>query len=177
MQKTNTPIQSLRPPQSLFGLTAHSLLVPPFKPNGMLILGYGEGTVAGLTKMIWGSDVEIDGVDLVHPETNGYSDFFQASADRFVEKECLKRYDYVVVDLYNQDRIPDFVFSDKFVENLSKVCRKILGVNSTFKDFGAWKPYDKHFIVSSVKQVNRDKVLLFDARSHGLSKVPDFAVV
>ena len=158
------PIQSLTYPQELFGLTAHSLLVPPFKPKDMLILGYGEGTVAGLTKMIWG-DVEIDGVDLVMPVNNGYSDFLQMSAERFVKKGCLKRYDYVVVDLYNGDKIPDFVFSDEFVENLATITRKILGINCTFYQWRNFGMYDKHFIVSAVKLVNVDRVLLMDARN------------
>ena len=158
------PIQSLTYPQEVFGLTYHSMLIPPFKPKNMLILGYGEGTTAELTRMIWG-DVEIDGVDLIFPENNGYSDFSQMSADRFIKKECFKQYDYVVVDLYNGAKIPDFVFSNEFVENLSKITRKILGINCTFYQWKNFEMYDKHFIVSAVKIVNEDKVLLFDARS------------
>ena len=164
------PIQYLSFPQELFGMTYYSLLIPPFKPVNMLILGYGNGMIEKLTKMIWGGDIEVDGVDLVNPEVNGYNDFIQMSADTFVKKNCLRKYDYVVVDLYNGSKIPEFVFNDEFVLGLSKITRKILGINCTFHDWKNFEMYDKHFIVSAVKQINHDKVLLFDAKNYEKEK-------
>ena len=158
------PIQSMSYPQELFGYTAHALCVPPFPPADVLMIGYGQGTIAELIKLIWGTQVEIMGVDLVRAETNGYNDFWEGDASKFVNKYCTKRYDFVVVDLYNGKYIPTFVFSEQFVEGLARIARKLLAINCTFYDWNDFKIYDKHFLVDCVKQTNHDKVLFFNPK-------------
>ena len=164
-QITDGIIQSWSFPQENFGYTAHGLLVPPFPPSNALIIGYGQGTVAGLIKLIWGTQVEIMGVDLVKSELNGYDDFWCGDANAFVKKYCLNRYDFVVIDLYNGRLIPTFVFEEEFVKAIAKITRKLLAVNITFYkelDFGI---YGEHFIPDAVKTVNQDRVLFLSPKS------------
>ena len=128
-----------------------------------MILGYGRGQVAELIKMVWGEDVVIDGVDLFLTEgVNGYNDLWHGSADRFLQKVCVKKYDYVVVDIYNGDKIPDFVFTEEFVKGLAQVTKKILGVNATFTEWEQWQIYQKYFDIDVFKRVNHQ---------HGIEKV------
>ena len=63
-QDAEGSIASLEPSESLFGYTYHGHMVPPFMPESMLILGYGEGTIANLTRKVWGLGLKVTGVDI-----------------------------------------------------------------------------------------------------------------
>lgn len=121
-------IQSVHPPETLFGFTVWGNMIPPERPDKMLVLGYGDGTVAGLTRKIWGDSFDVLGVDI-----NGCSIL---SKDRLLVKDALQFvkddeevYDYIVVDLYNGGEICDFVFNREFIGGLARLCSKRVCIN------------------------------------------------
>src|SRR3990167_3921622 len=63
--RQNDTIVSFFHADFLWGYTYHSHCIPPFKPDNVLILGYGKGQIADLIRKIYGSDIKITGVDLV----------------------------------------------------------------------------------------------------------------
>lgn len=153
------PTQSMSHPMEMFGYTEHALMVPPFAPADVLILGQGRGTVSGLIKHVWGEQVKIMGVDLLIPPNESFDDYWEGDANKFVTKYCVKTYDFVVVDLYNGKLIPLFVFEEEFIEALARITRKLLAVNHTFYTMESMKVYGKYFVPDAVKTVNKDHVL------------------
>ena len=112
------------------------------------------------------------GVDVARPDCD-LSDvtFAQMTASRFVHEYKGDPYDFVVVDLYNGNRIPEFVFYESFVDELSRLCGKLLAVNLTFYNFLDFKVFDRRFIIDCVKRVNcgndqddEDKVMFLRRR-------------
>lgn len=132
-------IQSVLPPESLFGFTYHALMIPPFKPSNMLMLGYGNGTVSGLTKKIWGADVKVTGVDRVSPHITIEGDrVLVMDAYKFVTEYAEKydKFDYIAIDLYNGDRICKFICQKDFLKKLKEICSLRLAVNTNnMEDF------------------------------------------
>src|SRR3990167_4427386 len=135
-------IQSIEPPETLFGYTYWSYMIPPEQPKDILILGYGDGTIANLIYKIWGRYKFMGclGIDIREPK-NKYlgHDFIQRDAKDFI-KTCDKRFDYVVIDLYNGDEICDFVFEE---------------------DFGKEIIYDRYFKKEIEKPILNNKVIFF----------------
>ena len=158
--------QSFSNPLATFGYTAHSLLVPPFAPKNMLILGYGGGNIAALTKRIWGEEVKIDGIENNEDGVNlNYDDnVLIYDAESFV-RSCQKQYDYVCVDLYDGKVIPEFVLSPEFILNLARISKKLLGINCTFHNFKEFEVYQKYFLTDCLKVVNDDKALFWINRN------------
>ena len=70
----NGALMSIDPPESGFGYFVWSHLIPPFKPEHTLILGYGGGTCAELMRKIWGDQLKITGVDL-EPHDYKYKEY------------------------------------------------------------------------------------------------------
>lgn len=140
-------IASIYPSEFLWGYTYHSHCVPPFKPESILILGYGRGQVAHLMRKVYGSDLKITGVDLV-PQDYRYTEYKIniCDAQEFV-KQCTAwriikdRFDYIVVDLFDGDKVPDFVFGAEFASGLYQMTKKILCINSLADDFDRLKSY------------------------------------
>ena len=165
--KSRTVQQSMHPPQMLFGYTYHAMMIPPFPPKNMLILGYGWGTIAHLTHRIWNYGINMDAVDIAPQEAESILldeenvvSLLIMDAERFVQG-CKRIYDYVVIDLYNHDRIPKFVFSDSFIEGIRKITGRCLAINCTYYRWDDFKGYSKYFDVDCVKQTNSDQVLFF----------------
>ena len=156
--------QSFEIPEQNFGMTYHALMIPPFPMRSALFLGYGEGNVPALMDKVWPVGCEITGVDIHSPKVEPQI-FFKREAWQFVEWSE-KVYDFVCVDIYKGKRIPDFVFSEKFVDGLAKITGKMLALNCTFYNFKDAKIYDKHFDVDAVKIVNEDRVLFMLPRSY-----------
>ena len=153
-------MQSLEFPEKLFGLTSHALMIPPFPMRSALFLGYGDGTVPALMEKIFPVGCEITGVDVRAPANlRGDVIFFQREAWQFVEWSE-KIYDYVCLDIYQGKRIPDFVFSEKFVDDLARITGKMLAINCTFYKWMDFNVYGKKFIPDACKTVNEDKVML-----------------
>ena len=139
-------IVSFFPSDFLFGYTYHSHCIPPFKPSEILILGYGKGQIADLIRKIYGSDIKITGVDLVRQDYK-YVEYKIKICDacEFV-KSCTdtilkKRYDYIVVDLFDGDKVPDFVFSVEFAVRLKEMTKRLLCLNILQSDFDRLKSY------------------------------------
>ena len=128
-------LHSVWPPESYFGFSMWALAVPPFKPESVLLLGYGFGAIAGLIRKIWGEDFWITGVDLKIPSTNAagkLTNLVEADAFDYVKdvKVCQEQYDYVVVDLFNGAEIPNEVWSKEFADNLARITKKMLCINT-----------------------------------------------
>lgn len=160
----------MTPPEMMFGYTYHGLMIPPF-PGKMLILGWGEGSIAWLTRKVWGEEFPIHGVDLKAPEQPWTEIMARASkntthiickAEDFVKSA--EPYDIVAVDLYVGKEIPGFVFQDSFISDLRRITRKLLIVNATFKEWTDFEPFEKYFAIDAVKKVNRDKVATFNPK-------------
>ena len=124
-------------------------MVPQFKPKDILMLGFADGTTAGLIRLIHGK-VPITAVDIKPCKSNYGVKFFQADAREFI-KTC-NSYDCVIVDLFSdKDEDPsDFIFSEEFVKNLKRICNYLI-INITsendmheyrkvFGRFGSNKP-------------------------------------
>lgn len=141
-------LQSLDPPETLFGFTYHGHCVPPFKPEHTLILGYGKGAIAELMRKVWGNDCKITGVD-IRPFDYKYNEYKIETCDahNFV-KACSdinikKRFDYIVLDVFDTYRnvMPDFLFEAAFVMRLREICTRLLCVNVFLNDVKKMRAY------------------------------------
>lgn len=140
--------KSVYPPTKYLTNGPWIYMVPQFKPENVLMLGYAGGTTAGLIRLLYG-DVPITGVD-IDPCLNLYNvNFIQTDAREYI-KNCPK-YDVVIVDLFSNDSDPsDFIFTREFAENLYKISNYLI-INVTsesdiseyrrlFNRFGSNKP-------------------------------------
>lgn len=128
-------VQSVNPPTKYLTFGCWIYLVPQYKAENILILGYGGGTVAGLIRLLYG-DVPITGVD-IKPCENLYNvEFIQADAKEFV-KDC-KHFDTVIVDLCDDKDICDFVTAKEFVNDLAKIANYIIVNTFHNKDMTAY---------------------------------------
>ncbi len=98
-------------------------LVPQYKPESVLMLGYAGGTTAGLIRKLYG-DVPITAVDIDLNEPLYGETFIQADAEEYV-KTCGK-FDTVIVDLFDGYTECPFVFSEQFVKNLERIGNYII---------------------------------------------------
>ena len=151
-------------PEQLFGYTTHALMIPPIPVQTALILGYGNGVVDHLMQKVWGGTIKVTGVDKIIPK-NIESDalLVEMDANRYLQG-CDHQYDFTVIDLYDGDVIPEFVFTDEFVSLVRAATKKMLAINATVHRWNDFKMYDKYFTVDAVKQVNADKVLFMTVK-------------
>lgn len=98
-------------------------LVPQYKPKDVLILGYAGGTVAGLIKLIYGN-IPITGVDIKSNEDIYNVNFIKADAKKYI-KTC-KKFDTVVVDVFNSNSPCKFIFSKNFVKDIKKIANYLI---------------------------------------------------
>lgn len=127
-------IQSYSPFNTGFGFTYHSHMIPPFKPEGVLMLGYGRGQIADLTRMVWGNDVKFTAVDKIEidPARIEYNKIIDDAFEYIIEQtdgNFYGKYDYVCVDLWEGNDICEEVFSDDFAVALKKKTRYLLCMN------------------------------------------------
>ena len=111
-------IQSVEPPESYFGLSYWSHMVPPYKPETVLMLGCGGHTIPKLINIIWGTDWEFT--------CNEKHDAKQFLSDR---REDGHRFDYVIVDLFDGANMSDVVCDQEFIGKLRRVAEKLVAVN------------------------------------------------
>ena len=128
---------SVNPPTKYLTFGPWIYLVPQYKPESILILGYAGGTVAGLIRLLYG-DVPITAVDIEPCEANYEVEFIQTDAKEYI-KTC-KRFDVVIVDLYPSDSPNpcDFITDKEFVDNLSKISNYIIVNTSNDLDMSAY---------------------------------------
>ena len=121
--KFGTP-NSVYPPTKHLTFGPWIYLVPQYKPENILMLGYAGGTVAGLVRLLYG-DVPITAVDIKYIDNLYNVKFIKQDAREFI-KTCDK-YDCVIVDLSEDDKdgICEFVYSQEFADNLAKIANYI----------------------------------------------------
>ena len=139
-------VSSVNPPETNFGFYYFSHMIPPVKPSHMLMLGYGEGVVAELTRKIWGQ-VKITAVDSAYQAT-GYAEFDRLDMDarEFLVENARPglipyRYDYIAVDLWEGGNVCEFIYDSNFVKSLKAASRGLVCVNIPQTDFGKMEPY------------------------------------
>ena len=148
-------LQSVIPAETMFGYFVFSHLVPPFRPNHTLMLGYGGGTVAALMRKIWGNDCKITGVDIESQENNfveyrkkimdAKKFVWDATTPAFKDYLFQKdKYDYVCVDLWNGDNVCDFVFDIEFAVRLREMATGLVCTNVQSKDVPRLKNFNDY---------------------------------
>ena len=164
----NSSLQSIDPPETAFGYSYWSCMIPPFKPESVLILGAGEMTIARLIKKIWGDDIKIIAVDVKEPE---HSNNWLVPDKLFIEdafsyvKNCQEKFDYVVVDISNGSEIPDWLFKEEFVKDLARITGKLLSINvlGEAKDMSF---YDNYFDFDLEKTILDNKIYFYKAKDN-----------
>lgn len=129
---------SAYPPTTYLTFSYWIYMVPQYKPESVLMLGYGGGTVAGLVRLLYG-DVPITAVDILPCENRYGINLVQADAQEYV-KTCGK-FDTVIVDLFSTEISCDpcpFVSSPEFVSDLKRIANYII-VNGLHSDMSAYK--------------------------------------
>ena len=113
-------------------------MVPQYKPESVLMLGYAGGTTAGLIRLLYG-DVPITGVDIEPCEESFGVIPIQADAFEFV-KTCGK-FDCVIVDCFNgtDDDPCGFIVSEEFAQNLTRIANYIIINTLKNPDLSAYK--------------------------------------
>lgn len=143
-------VNSVYPPTKYLTNGPWIYLVPQFRPENVLMLGYSGGTVVGLIQLIYGKYVPITAVDIASCENFYGINLIQMDARNYI-KTCPK-FDVVIVDLFTSDvpEVEDFIFKEEFVSDLQKICNYLI-VNITsehdmdeyekrFNKFGSNKP-------------------------------------
>lgn len=131
--KVDGVVQSVNPPETLFGMTYWSHCIPPVKPDSVLILGYGGGTVAKLIRKIWG-DVTCLGVD-IKPVEAVDGDFVMVGDAKEHVKSINRKYEYILIDLFNGGNNVDFLDDPDFVSSIRKLVGRWLCVNISPCDY------------------------------------------
>src|SRR3990167_6476087 len=152
-------LQFIDPPETLFGYTYFSAMIPPTNPNKVLILGYGRGTIAALIRKIW-MNVEIFGVDIESAVHFSDDTFLCADAYDYV-MNCKDKFGYIIIDLYNSNKVCDFIFDEKFVYHLTRICDGRLSLNLFDKDLEKNKWYHRYFKHEMTKEIFKNRVLFF----------------
>ena len=120
----NTNVYSVYPPTKYLTFGPWIYLVPQYKPESVLILGYAGGTAAGLIRRLY-RDVPITGVDVEPCEPTYGVTFVQQDAREFV-KTCGK-FDTVIVDMFQEGDDPCGVFTTKeFANDLTRIANYII---------------------------------------------------
>ena len=120
-------------PETLFGFTYWSHMIPPMKPDHTCILGYGKGRAAELMRKIWGQ-MKITGVDIQDREYD-YIEYKMKVMDALeFMKDCTTglfktKFDYICVDLWNGSEIPKFMFEPEFSVRLSEMSAGFVCMN------------------------------------------------
>jgi hypothetical protein len=149
-------MHSVEPPESFFGFTYWALMIPPECPENPLILGGCKGrpcTIQALIEKIWNPPQFTD-IDIL----NGHDafEFVQQTEDTF---------DYIIVDLWNGDKIEERIFDDEFVTNLAKIATLRISVNVHEEHLSRLlEAYEKHFKLELGKSIGNNRVVFFKVK-------------
>ncbi len=117
---------SVYPPTKYLTFGVWIYMVPQYKPESVLMLGYADGTVAGLIRLLYG-DVPITGVDIKPLKDNKYGvNFVQMDGQEYV-KTC-GHFDTVIIDMFpgDESNICGFITSKEFANALTRVANYII---------------------------------------------------
>lgn len=165
VQLNDNVIQGFKPAEYMFGYTYHAHAVPPFKPESMLMLGYGFGTVAELSRKVWGADVKITGIDIEFPNPPPYFEYKLICKDafQFVKDESkmipLIRYDYIAIDIYDGGIEKEFIFDERFVDCIEKLSTSLVSINICSYSMDRLKPYYDKFEFDRASNVGNQLVV------------------
>lgn len=146
-------------PNSVYPPTKHLtfgpwiFMVPQYKPENILMLGYAGGTTAGLIRLLYGN-VPITAVD-IEPCSNFYGvDLIQADAQEYV-KTC-NHFDCVIVDLFPNDKkgICDFILTKEFVLDIKRIANYIIVNTANDVDMKEYKVFRKMGVNKPTKLEN-----------------------
>ena len=129
-------INSVNPCQKYLTFGPWIYMVPQYDPASVLILGYGGGTVAGLIQLLYG-DVPITGVDIVR-----YDDPYGVGPVQMDAREYLKtcgQFDTVVIDLFLDGKMCEFVCTQEFMESVKRIARYVIINTLGEPDMSVWK--------------------------------------
>jgi hypothetical protein len=118
-------INSVYPPTEYLTFGPWIYMVPQYKCDDVLMLGYAGGTVAGLIRLFYGA-IPITAVDMDKCENYYGVQFIQEDACAYVKK-C-RRFDCVIVDLFESGELNpcEFIFTKEFATNLYSIARYII---------------------------------------------------
>lgn len=92
-------------------------LVPQWKVKRILLLGVAGATVKELYTRLFG-EAEWTLVDI----DQGNEPFIQMDAHDFIGRYSGPKFDYVIVDIFDDDKAHESTFTPKFSEDLAKIC-------------------------------------------------------
>jgi hypothetical protein len=101
-------------------------MVPQYKPEDVLMLGYAGGTTAGLIRLFYGN-IPIVAVDIDDTHEDYYKvDFIKQDARDYVKGK--RTFDCVIVDTYDDGAYKpcDFINDKEFVDDLKRIARYII---------------------------------------------------
>ena len=145
--KADGVLQSVHPASHAYGMTYHFGMVPYCKPQNVLMLGYGLGTVAELTRTVWGADIKVTAVDVLpNPEKYFEFKYIQGDAEKVVtefNRGLIKtRFDFVLIDLFQGSHSADFIFTSHFAKQIYSITRKAVYINTTREESNGLRPYE-----------------------------------
>ena len=157
-------VQSVWPCE--YGFSGYwSLMVPPFKPQDVLILGYGWGTVAALIRKNWGPLVEIIGVDTTQDRPKFEPDLMINQDAREYVEQTGGSVDVVIIDLFVGMKNPDFLNTEEFVKGVRELTKHLLIINSWLNvDEIAKTPWPQHFQLDLIKTSGGNNIYFLKPR-------------
>jgi len=144
-------VQSVYPPESHFGFTYWSLMIPPVKPKDILMLGCGAHTVPDLIDKVWG-----------HGRSLTCDDGRDAFGFAHALREVGSTFDYIIVDVYQGATPHPGIFKDDFLHDLYAISTGLIAVNSA--TFEQEAPYQPYFEVVLAKALNNNVVTFLRRR-------------
>ena len=118
---------SVYPPAEGLTFFPFIYMVPQYRPDDVLMLGYAGGTTAGLIKMLYGETVPITAVDVEPPAEDFFNvRFVLADAESYVKTS--RKFDAVIVDVFDDgsDEPCGFVTDPSFVAGVKAVARYVI---------------------------------------------------
>lgn len=156
-------LQSVSPATTDFGFSYFSLLIPPFKPKSVLILGYGRGSLAKLIRRVWNTGrygMLIHGVDLESPPegTMDRVTISDALTDHSITSYIAEQYDYVVVDLFKGSSVPGEVLSSSFLKFVADHTGRCAAFNLTALEEDDTYRFVPYFTVIAKKSIGANRI-------------------
>lgn len=161
-------LYSVYPPTSFLTFAPWIYMVPPFKPQNVLMLGYGGGTTAGLIRLLYG-EVEITGVDLGFVDNRYGVHQIQADAQGWVHHGGY--YDCTIVDVFDGQGAAGFIDNYDFVTQIARITRRCLIVHAEgSKDLGI---YEQFFTRLQVMNIRGHQIIYFKKPEDTTQYFPD----